>query len=822
MSRNSNRVKILLLLTFLFLFSIASSAETIKVALVLDGGSEAEIAFAESLRSELEKMATDYDDIVVPQELVFHGNNDKVSIIAAIEKAVSAKEADALVCAGPLGSHLAAIRGKHVKPTFASQVINARIQLGDLADPKKARKNLNFINLNLDLTSLLDNLQQIRLAKSLAFIVDKNWQEIMPEMHDALQKLAELQGLKFRLILAEEAISGGGPAFAGFDAALVAPLNSLSEQQVLQLADMIAGAGMVSMSMIGSRPVEQGLFAGIYAEADRMKLARKLSLNLQRLLFDEDPATFDTAFTLNQRLSVNMKTARKLGVYPTWAQMTDAILFNAEPEDLEMKLSLTQVIETAVTRNLQLAAKRQEVEAGRHGVERARSNLRPKISLFARENVLDDDRAETIMTPAKYTTQIGTDLMQVLFNEPARANIDIQKLMLAAKKDEEKALILDIMRDAALAYLNVLKTKTLQAIQRDNLEVTRANLEIAKFREEVGTSGPAEVYRWEIQMASARQAVIDASVMRKKAELALNQILNSQQEGEFTTADCDIFAKVFLLDQQKVAPYLDNMFGFKVFRDFLVKDTLARAPEINQLENAIDAQKRAHRSARRRYNNPTVALQGNFTRTLKESGLGEPKPPMPAPFSGFFKYPDKNDWYVGLNVSIPLHEGGDRPAAIRQAKASLLQLENNLAYMMQRLELNTRATLEDARASFASIGLSKTRSEYAVKALELVQNAYQRGAVNILDLIDAQNASLVSKEASANAMFNFFSDFVRVCRAVGSFEFILNKDSQGEWRQRLHDYYQENGRGAVIERKPVVPAPEREVMQDEKVLYESN
>ncbi|MEW6712512.1 MAG: TolC family protein, partial [Candidatus Riflebacteria bacterium] len=520
MSPNSNAKKVLLTLVLLFLVLIGVSAETIKVAVVLDGSSKAELSFVEGLRSELEKMATDYDDIVVPQELVFHGNNEKLSIAAAIQKAFSAKEADAVICAGHLGSHLVCIQEKHLKPTFAAQMINARIQLGGAAEPKKARKNLNFINLNLDFAALLDNLQQIRVVKSFALIVDQNWQEIMPEMPAAFQKLAVEQDLNFRLITAEEALAGGAPIFKDLDAAVTAPLDSLSDQQSSQLADLVTGAGIVSMSMIGSRQVEQGIFAGIYAEADRVKLARKLSLNLQRLLFDEDPATFDTAFSLNQRLSVNMKTARKLRVYPTWAQMTDAVLFNAEPEDLENKLSLTQVIETAVTRNLQLAAKRQEIEAGRHGVERARSNLRPKISLFARENVLDDDRAETIMTPAKYTTQIGTDLMQVLFNEPARANIDIQKLMLAAKKDEEKALILDIMRDSALAYLNVLKTKTLQAIQRDNLEVTRANLEIAKFREEVGNSGPAEVYRWEIQMASARQAVIDASVMRKKAELA--------------------------------------------------------------------------------------------------------------------------------------------------------------------------------------------------------------------------------------------------------------------------------------------------------------
>lgn len=789
------------MLLILFSCLSAGKAETLQVALVIDADNEFSQGLRANLKAELEKLATAYDEILLPEELVFRGNADPLEVKKALESALNHKKSDAVVCLGPVSSHLLARQKDLKKPVFAAFIINAAAQ--DIVP----RKNLNYVDLQLDFSACLLSLQEIKVFRNLVFVAEKCWLEEIPQFAENVKSLGDALGINIISAAPAEILNKNFIETHRIEAAILMPLVTKDNTLTGKVIDRLNAGRVMTMNALGTDAVEQGVFAAIFPQPDSSKLARRLALNLQRLFFKENPAEFATEFSLVKRLHLNMKTARQIGIYPTWSQMTDAVLINGEPEDLQRRLSMEQVMEMAVVRNLQILAKQQEISASSQGIERARAGLRPKINTFARQNVIDEDRAETIMTPGKYATQIGAELMQVLYSEPARANIDIQKLMTAARREEERALILDIMRDAALAYLNVLKSKTLQTIQQDNLEVTRANLDIARFREQVGTSGPAEVYRWEIQMASARQAVIDASVMRKKSELALNQLLNSGQEEEFTTANCDIFAQVFLLDQEKVAPYIDNMFGFRVFRDFLVQSTFAGSPELQQMEKTIQAQQRAHLSAKRRYNQPTVAIQGNFTRTLKESGIGEPKPPMPPAFSGFFRYPDKNDWFIGLQVSMPIHEGGDRKAAIKQAQATVNQLELQHQLLMQRLELNTRMTLEDARASYASIGNAFTRSNYADKALGLVQSAYQRGAVNILDLIDAQNASLVSEEASANAMFNFFSDFIRVCRSVGSFKFILEENSHSEWYKRLEDFYRENGSDAVFERRPTAADP---------------
>lgn len=809
-----------LLLLGAVLFSVGLSAETLKVGVICDGDTKEMNSLLALTQEEIRKLIPDTDNVEFVESLLKSGEWNNKTADQAIEGLLTDKNADVVLAVGPVVSHLLASRKKFSRPAMASQIINARMQGLTAVDGASAIDNFCFVDLGLDFGRQIDRFQEIKIFRTLHLVVSPYLLEGIPQLVPFLAAEAEKRGVKLKTVTAVADLNRVALDLEGAEAVYLAPLIDLTPDQRNQLILKINAMKIPSMTMLGRAPVENGVFASNAMEIDTQKLARRLALNFQRLLLKENPSVFQTGFPQVERLTINMQTAREIGLFPTWEQMTDAILLNEEPDHVEKKISITQVVEMALTRNLQLLAKKQELNAGEQTINRARSNLRPKVSAFGRQSMLDEDRAESIMTPAQHSTQMGADLMYVIYNEPARANIDMQKLFQAARREDERALLLNIIKDSALAYLNVLKAKTLQAIQRDNIEVTRSNLEIAKFREQVGMSGPAEVYRWEIQMASSRQAIIDASAMRKKAELALNQLLNSAQEEEFTTADCDVFSEVFFLDYSKVAPFIDNMHGYKIFRDFLVADTFAFAPEIQQIGKAVEAYQRAYKSAKRGYNHPTVALQGNFSRTLRESGVGDVKPAMPAPFSSVFQYPDKNDWFVGLNVSIPLHEGGDRPAAIKEAEANVKKLEKDRELLMQRLELNTRASLEDARASFSSIGLSQTRADYASRALELVQSAYTRGAVNILDLIDSQNAALVAREASTNAIFNFLSDFVKVCRAVGSFDFMLNPESNASWYDRLVTYYRSSGGNAVVERRPAEKKPLEPAAPQGKVLYE--
>ena len=73
--------------------------------------------------------------------------------------------------------------------------------------------------------------------------------------------------------------------------------------------------------------------------------------------------------------------------------------------------------------------------------------------------------------------------------------------------------------------------------------------------------------------------------------------------------------------------------------------------------------------------------------------------------------------------------------------------------------------------------------------LELITDEYSRGAVSIVDLLDAQNASLVADQAASNAEYDFLFDLMGLQRAANSFGFFLSEDERELWFERLEVFY---------------------------------
>jgi outer membrane protein TolC len=334
--------------------------------------------------------------------------------------------------------------------------------------------------------------------------------------------------------------------------------------------------------------------------------------------------------------------------------------------------------------------------------------------------------------------------------------------------------------------LALLSAKTVERIQKNNLKLTRSNLELARNRQIIGASGPGEVYRFENQLASNRIDVVSAQSARNIAEMQLNRLLNHPSEEPFLTeeADLDDFETV---SGEQMQRYLGNKWAFKIFRKFVVEAALENSPELRQIEASILAQERALSSAKRAmFGIPTLALSGDVKKRFSEEGAG----------SDIYVAPPTDDdvnWNVGLSLSIPLFSGGYKLSAYSQAKTELRQLEILKASLEEKIEQNTRAALHTAGASFAAIGFSRDAAEVARKNLDLVTDSYQRGVASILDLLDAQNTALISEQQAANAIFNFYADMMRVQRAAGIFVFMLSEEEQRELSQELDEYFKGAG-----------------------------
>ena len=164
---------------------------------------------------------------------------------------------------------------------------------------------------------------------------------------------------------------------------------------------------------------------------------------------------------------------------------------------------------------------------------------------------------------------------------------------------------------------------------------------------------------------------------------------------------------------------------------------------------------------------------------------------LPIPFE--FPQVDDNNWSIGLNLTFPLFRGGARYAEHQQASLELSGLRSQRQALAEKIEQRIRASLHKAGASLAGINQAGKSAEAAQKSLQVVIDAYSRGVLSIIDLLDAQNAALVSDLSAANAIYDFLIDFMAVERSVGSFHYFLTDEQEAKFLERLDNFFIQSG-----------------------------
>ena len=106
------------------------------------------------------------------------------------------------------------------------------------------------------------------------------------------------------------------------DAVYVYPLIQLPPGETpRRLVQALIDRRLPSFSYWGRPEVELGLLASLYPGEGFDRLGRRVALNVQRILMGEDPGTLPVGFERRQRSSLNVETARAIGVFPSWERL---------------------------------------------------------------------------------------------------------------------------------------------------------------------------------------------------------------------------------------------------------------------------------------------------------------------------------------------------------------------------------------------------------------------------------------------------------------------------------------------------------------------
>jgi outer membrane protein TolC len=616
--------------------------------------------------------------------------------------------------------------------------------------------------------------------KRIALVTDGFLHDSIPGLEKLIQRLGKEHTLEITVVKAKDsAVHVLDQIPQETDAVFLAPVPRLPDEEFKIMADGFITRKLPSFSLRGRTSVSKGILAQSAAENNLSQLARQTAVNIHETINGEDPGRLSTVFSLRQKPVINMATARAINVYPDWDLLTEAELINEEVLNIKQRWNIRSAMGQALSANQDLAAAHRSVEAGQSQVKEARSELLPQFSMNTSASMVDDDRAKAYngtLPERQWTGSIQAS--QLIYSDKAWAGFDIEKHQQTSRVQAKEEVRLDILQAAANAYLNVLRAKSIERIQMENLRLTRENLERARARVEIGAGGPEEVFRWESEIADSRFNVLSAQSDTLDTASAMNRVLNRPLKEAFIPEEDDGADPLNILPDRRLTRYMGNALVLNAFNDFLVEEGLKASPELQQIEAGIAAQKRSITQAKREFWVPVFSLEGDVSQSFAKDGKGSDYP----------SYRDDTDWTLGIQASLPLYTGGKNTAALTRSKKELQELVHKKHSTTSKIEEKIINAVHLVRASYPGIRLSNDAAQAARSNLTLVADAYARGIKSIIDLIDAQNQALVADQKAANAVYDFLIDTMTIQRSAGSFFLFAPQQELDAWMARLDQY----------------------------------
>ena len=708
----------------------------------------------------------------------FPGTWTKESIEAAFEAAYADPEIDLLLITGFVASQLGTQRKDYPKPTFLPLILDPGLLPKAPVDGKSGIPNLSYLIVYSDFGEDLDSIAELLDVDRIALFIDEELSESIPQLRVSANAICELRNIELVEIRhdgADHRLVDRVPD--GTDAVFVSGLPRMPEEDFQALVEAINARGLASYSFVGTQDVEAGLLMTSSETRDIGRQARLNALNMQAVMLGqraEDQSVFATA---RKQYTINMATARELGISPTFNILSIATLINEQPEVTGEEYGLGEVALRAIRQNQDLVSQSFGTRAGAEDIASARAELLPRLDGSASY----DTRKQSPVVQSGLFAERSTDavlaLQQVLYADPLAANLAIQRQLQASREASLNEFRLDIVQLATSAYYSVLNAQSQLKVQENNLAVTRRNLELAKDRVELGTSSSADIYRWEAEEARARIRVLDARAAVDQAWNQLNRLLNLPQDERLPLREAE-FNDPFVITRDEFDTLITRPADYALFSQLVIARGISRAPEIAQIDAQLTAKQRELKSLRRETWLPKFTVGGQYSSNLGQSGLGA------GPTAG----QDLEDWSVGVQATIPLFAGGGRRADISRASLELSQLQALRQSAAEKVEESIRLQLHAAQADYGRIDLSRVAAESARRNFELVADAYARGAVTIIELLDAQDASLTADAAAADSVYRFLTTIMALQRAAGGYDFLLSQQEREALATELRNY----------------------------------
>ena len=757
------------------------AAQTVNIAVLYDGPIKRQVLNLEQIKKEINDLNGREFNIRFPDKYTRHGNWHMDDIKQNLIALLNDPNVDIIIANGLLSSHQASLIDNLTKPVIAPEVADRILQNLPYQNGISGKKNYVYISENKLVGDDLRLFSRLVGFKHLLIPADHLFLKAIPELRLATEAMQTKLGFKITMQPINndlmEILDVMPPSI---DAIYFPPLQRFSIDDFKQLNQGFIKQRIPTYSLLGREEVEMGVLAASGGRAsDNQRYNRRIALYVQSILLGADPAKLKVDIEQTQKLAINMKTAQAIGFSPSWQFLEEAdLLYLDQVKSHATAITLNDAIDQAINNNLSLRIAQINPELSKDSLASARAGLLPQLNIALGATQLDSDTAQS--GQIERSSDASLNLSQSVFSERLWSGYDIAQLNLLSEDMGLKSSLLDTISNTASAYLNLLQTLASEKVRQSNTKVTEANLELAQSQFKFGSTDRSAVLRWQSQLATDRQNLYQATASREQAETSLKQQLNIPQSEPISVTDDGIQKLLTLMAEPRFKRFFANPELFRIFSEFETQRAIENAPELQQLNYAIDANERQLSAAKRSYYLPDVDLNASLGQNLNRSGINSNNNNL-----------NDDNWSVTLQATLPLYTGGERQANISSARHTLTQNTYQKQNTQQQVEVRIANALQSARGSYPAIRLSANAETSARENLSLVTNNYSQGTISITELIDAQNNALQAQLNGVNAQYRFILDWIEIQRSIASFDLLLNPNGFDHWYELLDAHYQQ-------------------------------
>jgi outer membrane protein len=396
---------------------------------------------------------------------------------------------------------------------------------------------------------------------------------------------------------------------------------------------------------------------------------------------------------------------------------------------------LIDIYRAAQTQDAVFAAARAAQQAGQEKLSQGRALLMPSVNLNA-NTAYNDVNAP--YGANKYNSHgYGVTVTQPLFREQNWAMYNQSELQVAISEAQFKAAQQDIILRSAQAYFDVLIAQdTVQLIVAQKSAISQ-QLEQAKRNFEVGTATITDTHeaqaRFDLTLAQELAAASDLEVKRHD----LQQLINADVPA------LNVLGAGF----NPVAPEPADVQKW-------IEDAKLNNVQVKIAEAAYELAD--EEVARNRGGHlPTLDLVGSYS---KNTGCA------------FTSCGDTRSTSVGLQLNMPLFQGGATQSKWREADANREKAKQDLENARRNVAVQTRQAYLGVATGIAQVQALQQALKSSESLLAASKLGQEVGVRTSLDVLNAQQQMYSTRRDLYQAQYNYLVSKLRLKVATGSLQ----------------------------------------------------